>query len=150
MWCFFYYFTIIITINKFSRISDWSASNISLLVLAVVVPSCSSTYNFSFFVSYNAVWTMCNLLFVIILIKHKFVTRYVCYISVCMFFAYLESSIVAVFYFALTSEGSLNNLKLTALRTVAIGLTLKASFSSSMHIILTKPTESLPEGLSEK
>ena len=55
-----------------------------------------------------------------------------------------------MFYFALTSEGSLNNLKLTALRTVAIGLTLKASFSSSMHIILTKPTESLPEGLSEK
>ena len=93
---------------------------------------------------------MCNLLFVIILIKHKFVTRYVCYISVCMIFAYLESSIVAVFYFALTSEGSLNNLKLTALRTVAIGLTLKASFSSSMYIILTKPTESLPEGLSEK
>ena len=55
-----------------------------------------------------------------------------------------------MFYFALTSEGSLNNFKLTALRTVAIGLTLKAIFSSSMHIILTKPTESLPEGLSEK
>ena len=110
----------------------------------------SSTYNFGFFVSYNAVCTMCNLLFVIVLIKHKFVTRYVFYISVCMIFAYLESSIVAVFYFALTSEGSLNNLKLTALRTLAIGLTLKVSFSSSMHIILTKPTESLPEGLSEK
>ena len=93
---------------------------------------------------------MCNLLFVIILIKHNFVTRYVCYIRVCMIFAYLESSIVAVFYFALTSEGSLNNLKLTALRSVAIGLTLKVSFSSSMHIILTKPTESLSEGLSEK
>ena len=75
---------------------------------------------------------------------------HVFYISVCMFFAYLESSIVAMFYFALTSEGSLNNFKLTALRSVAIGLTLKASFSSSMHIILTKPTESLPEGLSEK
>ena len=55
---------------------------------------------------------MCNLLFVSILNKHKFVTRYVFYISVCMFSAYLESSIVAVFYFALTSEGSLNNLKL--------------------------------------
>ena len=51
------------------------------------------------------------LLFVIILIKHKFVTRYVCYISVCMIFAYLESSIVAVFYFALTSEGSLKQFK---------------------------------------
>ena len=74
------------TINKFSR--DWSASNISLLVLAVVVPLCYSTYNFGFFVSYNAVCTMCNLLFVIVLIKHKFVTRYVFYISVCMFFAY--------------------------------------------------------------
>ena len=125
------------------------ASNISLLVLAVVVPLCSSTYNFGFFVSFNAVYAICNLLFVIIF-KHKFVTRYVFYISVCIFFAYLESSIVAMFYFALTSEGSLNNFKLTALRTVAIGLTLKASFSSSMHIILTKPTESLPEGLSEK
>ncbi|CAH3178189.1 unnamed protein product, partial [Porites evermanni] len=46
---------------------------------------------------------------------------------------------------------SLDNLKLTALRTVAIGLTLKVSFSSSMHIIrkLSKPVESLFEGLSE-
>ncbi|CAH3149993.1 unnamed protein product [Porites lobata] len=46
---------------------------------------------------------------------------------------------------------SLDNLKLTALRTVAIGLTLKVSFSSSMHIVwkLNKPTESLFEGLSE-
>ena len=96
---------------------------------------------------------MCNLLFVIILNKHKFVTRYVFYISVCMIFAYLESSIVAVFYFVLSSEVSSNNLQLlTALRTVAIGLTLKVSFSSSMHIIrkLNKPVESLFEGLSEK
>ena len=132
--------------------SDWFASNISLLVSAVVVPLCTSTYNFGFFASYNAVCTMCNLLFVIILNKHKFVTRYVFYISVCMIFAYLESSIVAVFYFVLNSEGSLNNLKLTALRTLAIGLTLKVSFSSSMHIIrkLTMPAESLFEGLSEK
>ena len=36
---------------------------------------------------------------------------HVFYISVCMFFAYLESSIVAVFYFALTSEGSLKQFK---------------------------------------
>ena len=131
--------------------SDWFASNISLLVLAVVVPLCTSTYSFGFYASYNAVCTMCNLLFVIILNKHKFVTRYVFYISVCMIFAYLESSIVAVFYFVLNSEGSLNNLKLTALRTLAIGLTLKVSFSSSMHIIrkLNKPVESLFEGLSE-
>ena len=69
------HFTIIITINKFSRISDWFASNISLLGLAVVVSLYSSTYNFGFFVSYNAVYTICNLLFLIILIKHKFVTR---------------------------------------------------------------------------
>ena len=139
-----------INILKLIR-SDWFASNISLLVLAVVVPLCTSTYNFGFFACYNAVCTMCNLLFVIILNKHKFVTRYVFYISVCMIFAYLESSIVAVFYFVLNSQGSLNNLKLTALRTVAIGLTLKVSFSSSMHIIrkLNKPEESLFEGLSE-
>ena len=121
------YFTIIITVNKFSRISEWFASNIFLLDLAVVVPLFSSAYNFGFFVSYNAVYTICHLLYVIILIKHNFVTRYVFYISVCMIFAYLESSIVAVFYFALTSEGSLNNLKLTALRSVAIGVTLKVS-----------------------
>ena len=135
--------------------SGWFAANISLLVLAVVVPLCTSTYNFQvnfvFFASYNAVCTMCNLLFVIILNKHKFVKRYVFYISVCMIFAYPESSIVAVFYFVLNSEGSLNNLKLTALRTLAIGLTLKVSFSSSMHIIrkLNKLVESLFEGLSE-
>ena len=144
--------TWVVAINFLKLIrSDWFASNISLLVLAVVVPLCTSTYNFGFFASYNAVCTMCNLLFVIILNKHKFVTRYVFYISVCMIFAYLESSIVAVFYFVLNSEGSLNNLKLTALRTVAIGLTLKVSFSSSMHIIrkLNKPEESLSEGLSE-
>ena len=144
--------TWVVPINFLKLIrSDWFASNISLLVLAVVVPLCTSTYNFVFFASYNTVCTMCNLLFVIILNKHKFVTRYVFYISVCMIFAYLESSIVAVFYFVLNSEGSLNNLKLTALRTVAIGLTLKVSFSSSMHIIrkLNKPVESLFEGLSE-
>ena len=145
--------TWVVPINFLKLIrSDWFASNISLLVLAVVVPLCTSTYNFVAFASYNTVCTMCNLLFVIILNKHKFVTRYVFYISVCMIFAYLESSIVAVFYFVLNSEGSLNNLKLTALRTVAIGLTLKVSFSSSMHIIrkLTMPAESLFEGLSEK
>jgi len=91
-------------------------------------------------------------LFIAILDKHKFVTRYVFYISVCMVCAYIESDVVAVFYFALNSQGSLNNLKLTALRTVAIGLTLTISFSSSMHIIrkLTKPRESLFEGLGEK
>ena len=144
--------TWVVPINVLKLIrSDWFASNIFLLVLAVVVPLCTQTYNFGFFACYNAVCTMCTLLFVIILNKHKFVTRYAFYISVCMIFAYLESSIVALFYFVLNSEGSLNNLKLTALRTVAIGLTLKVSFSSSMHIIrkLNKPVESLFEGLSE-
>ena len=68
-----------------------------------------------------------------------------------MICAYVESDIVAVFYFMLNSEGSLINLKLTALRTVAIVLTLKLSFSTSMHIVrkLTKPQESLFEGLKE-
>ncbi|XP_068713037.1 uncharacterized protein [Montipora foliosa] len=95
--------------------------------------------------------TVCNGLFIIIFNKHKFVTRYVFYISVCMIFAYIESNVVAVFYFALNSQGFLNDLKLTALRTLAIGLTLTTSFSSSMHIIrkLLKPEESLFKSLSE-
>ncbi|XP_073248696.1 uncharacterized protein [Porites lutea] len=146
--------TWVVPINFLKLIrSDWFASNIFLLFLAVEVPLCTSTYYSGFFACYNAVCTMCNLLFLIILNKHKFVTRYVFYISVCMIFAYLESSIVAVFYFVLSSEVSSNNLQLlTTLRTVAIGLTLKVSFSSSMHIIrkLNKPVESLFEGLSEK
>ena len=145
--------TWVVPINFLKLIrSDWFASSISLLVLAVVVPFCTSLEYFGFFAPYNTVCTVCNMLFIIILNKHNFVTRYVFYISVCMISAYLQSSIVAVFYFILNSEGSLNNLKLTALRTVAIGLTLKLSFSSSMHIIrkLNKPAESLFEGLSEK
>ena len=143
----------VVPINYLKLIrSDWFASTNSLLVLAIVVPLCTSTYTFGFYATYNSVCTLCNLLFIIILNKHQFVTRYVFYISVCMICAYLESSIVAAFYFVLNSEGSLNNLKLTALCTLAIGLTLKVSFSSSMHIIrkLTMPAESLFEGLSEK
>ncbi|XP_068760362.1 uncharacterized protein [Montipora capricornis] len=130
---------------------DWFASNISLLVLGIVVPFCSSPRSFFYSATYDTVCTVCNGLFIIILNKHKFVTRYVFYISVCMIFAYLESNVVAVFYFTLNSQGSLNNLKLTALRTLAIGLTLSTSFSSSMHIIrkLVKPRESLFESLSE-
>ena len=101
---------------------------------------------------YNVTCTVCNFLVIIILNKHKVVTRYVFYISVSMICAYVESDIVAVFYFILNSQGSLNNLKLTALRTVALGLTLTLSFSSSMHIIrkLMKPQESVFEGLSER
>ncbi|XP_068730569.1 uncharacterized protein [Montipora capricornis] len=137
--------------------SDWFASNIYLVILGVVVPYCSFSNlvfdrRFGFFASYNVICTVCNVLFIIILNKHHLVTRYVFHISVCMIGAYLQSNIVAVFYFILNSEGSLNNIKLTTLRTVAIGLTLNLSFSSSMHIIrkLRKPRESLFEGLSEK
>ena len=66
--------------------------------------------------------------------------------------AYIESNIMAVVYFMMNSQGSLANLKLNALRTLAIGLTLTLSFNSSMHIIrkLAKPRESLFEGLAEK
>jgi len=69
-----------------------------------------------------------------------------------MICGYIESDIVAVFYFVMNSQGFLANLKLTALRAVAIGLTLTLSFNSSMHIIrkLAKPRESLFEGLGEK
>ena len=142
--------------------SDWFSSNMYLLVLCFVVPYCSLNQNslfvrfyigkFLYFMLYNVTCTVCNFLFIIILNKHKVVTRYVFYISVCMICAYVESDIVAVFYFILNSQGSLNNLKLTALRTVALGLTLTLSFSSSMHIIrkLMKPQESVFEGLSER
>ena len=143
--------------------SDWFSSNMYLLVLCFVVPYCSLNLQnplfvdfyiekFLYFMLYNVTCTVCNFLFIIILNKHKVVTRYVFYISVCMICAYAESDIVAVFYFILNSQGSLNNLKLTALRTVALGLTLNLSFSSSMHIIrkLMKPQESVFEGLSER
>ena len=153
--------TVSTNISKLIR-SDWFSSNMYLLVLCFVVPYCSLNQNslfvsfyigkFLYFMLYNVTCTVCNFLFIIILNKHKVVTRYVFYISVCMICAYVESDIVAVFYFILNSQGSLNNLKLTALRTVALGLTLTLSFSSSMHIIrkLMKPQESVFEGLSEK
>jgi len=131
-----------------------------LFILGVVVPYCSiamtdilSTFHFAYFATDNMVCTICNLLFIITLNKHKFVTRYVFYTDQCMYdFAYIESDIIAVFFSMLNSKGSLTNLRLTALRTVAIGLTLTLSFSSSMHIIrkLTKPRESLFDGLAEK
>ena len=142
--------------------SDWFSSNMYLLVLCFVVPYCSLNQNslfvsfyivkFLYFMLCNVICTVCNFLFIIILNKHKVVTRYVFYISVCVICAYVESDIVAVFYFILNSQGSLNNIKLTALRTVALGLTLTLSFSSSMHIIrkLMKPQESVFEGLSER
>ena len=162
IFCFFLYSrfacsTTWVVPTNFSKLirSEWFASNIYLLVLAVVVPYCSnsaSPSSFIYFAVYNTNCTVSNLLFIITVNKHRFVTRYVFYVSVCMISAYIESDIVAVFYYALNSQGSLNNLKLTALRTAAIGFTLTVSFSSCMHIIrkLTKPTDSLFEGLSER
>ena len=164
IFCFFMYsgfhsannWTVSTNFLKLIR-SDWFSSNMYLLVLCVIIPYCSHSdeflmRNFIFFTVYNLTYTVCNFFFIIILDRHKIVTRYVFYISVCMICAYVESDIVAVFYFILNSQGALNNLKLTALRTVALGLTLTLSFSSSMHIIrkLLKPQESLFEGLSEK
>ena len=145
--------------TKFSKLirNDWFASNIYLLVLSVVEPFCSlsGSVGIRYFVSfavYNSVNTVCNFLFLIILNKHKYVTRYVFYISVCMICAYIESDVVALFYFALNSQGSLQNVKLTAIRTAAVTLTLTVSFRTSMHIIrkLVKPRQSLFEGLSEQ
>ena len=146
--------------TKFSKLirNDWFASNIYLLVLGVVEPFCSLSGSVSIrhflvsFALYNSVNTVCNFLFLIILNKHKVVTRYVFYISVCMICAYIQSDVVALFYFALNSQGSLRNVKLTAIRTAAITLTLVVSFRTSMHIIrkLINPRESLFEGLSEQ
>ena len=146
--------------TNFSKLirNDWFASNIYLLVLGVVEPFCSLSgsvgirYFFVRLAFYNSINTLCNFLFLIILNKHKVVTRYVFYISVCMICAYIESDVVALFYFALNSQGSLQNVKLTAIRTAAITLTLIVSFRTSMHIIrkLINPRESLFEGLGEQ
>ena len=164
IFCFFIYskfncastWTVLTNVSKLIR-SDWFSSNMYLFVLCAIVPYCSVgpiSPQFLYFTVYNMMCTVSNFLFIIILNKHKVVTRYVYvfYISVCMICAYVESDIVAVFYFILNSQGSLNNLKLTALRTVALGLTLTLSFSSSMHIIriLMKPQESVFEGLGER
>ena len=167
IFCFFMYsrfscvstWTVSTNVSKLIR-SDWFSSNMYLLVLCFVVPYCSFSQSsflgmfpkFLYFMFYNVTCAVCNFLFIIILNKHRVVPRYVFYISVCMICAYVESDIVAVFYFILNSQGSLNNLKLTALRTVALGLTLTLSFSSSMHIIrkVMKPQESLFEGLGER
>ena len=155
--------TVSTNLSKVIR-SDWFSSNMYLLVLCVIIPYCTyrskkqiwnnshNDWQFFYFTVCNVMYTVCNFLFIIILNKHKVVTRYVFYISVCMICAYVESDIVAVFYFILNSQGSLNNLKLTVLRTGALSLTLTLSFSSSMHIIrkIMKPQESVFEGLSEK
>ena len=72
--------------TNFSKLirSDWFASNMYLLILGLVVPYCSlsmCSFTFAYFATYNMGCTICNLLFIIILNKHKFVTRYVFYIS---------------------------------------------------------------------
>lgn len=136
--------------------SDWFSSNVYLLLLAIIVPY-SQAYVTQpspafYFAANNFLCTVCNALFIMILNKHASVTRYTLFFSICMICAYVESDIVAVYYYALNSKGSLVDINLTALRTAAIGFTLKVSLSSSMHIIrkILKPQESLFEGLSEK
>ena len=155
--------TVSTNLSKVIR-SDWFSSNMYLLVLCVIIPYCTyrskkqiwnnshNDWQFFYFTVCNVMYTVSNFLFIIILNKHKVVTRYVFYISVCMICAYVESDIIAVFYFILNSQGYLNNINLSVLRTGALGLTLTLGFSSSMHIIrkLMKPQESVFEGLSEK
>ena len=82
--------------TKFSKLirNDWFASNIYLLMLGVVEPFCSLSGSvriryFVLFALYNSINTVCNFLFLIILNKHQYVTRYVLYISVCMICAYI-------------------------------------------------------------
>ena len=163
LFCFFLYsyfarkatWTVSTNYPKVIR-SDWFSSNIYLLVLGVIVPY-SQPHPQRFFCSLyfatnNVLCTVCNVLFIVILDKHKAVTRYILFLSVCVICAYIESDIVALVYYILNSTGSLVDVKLTALRTAAIGLTLGISFNSSMHIIrkLWKAQESLFEGLGEK
>ena len=136
--------------------SDWFSSNVYLLLLAIIVPYSQGYVTQPspalYFAANNFLCTVCNVLFIMILNKHASVTRYTLFFSICMICAYVESDIVAVYYYALNSKGSLVDINLTALRTAAIGFTLKVSLSSSMHIIrkILKPQESLFEGLSEK
>ena len=160
LFCFFFYsyfarkatWTVSTNYPKVIR-SDWFSSNIYLLVLALIVPySPHPQLTSLYFATNNVLCTVCNVLFIVILDKHKAVTRYILFLSVCVICAYIESDIVALVYYILNSTGSLVDVKLTALRTAAIGYTLSVSFNSSMHIIrkLWKPQESLFEGLSEK
>lgn len=163
LFCFFLYsyfarkatWTVSTNYPKVIR-SDWFSSNIYLLVLGVIVPYsqphpqrlvCSL-----YFATNNVLCTVCNVLFIVILDKHKAVKGYILFLIVCVICAYIESDIVALVYYIFNSTGSLVDVKLTALRTAAIGLTLGISFNSSMHIIrkLWKPQESLFEGLGEK
>ena len=162
LFCFFLYsyfackatWTVSTNYPKVIR-SDWFSSNIYLLVLALIIPfslDLQSVCSLQYFATNNVVCTMCNVLFIVIVDKHKAVTRYILFLSVCVICAYIESDIVALVYYILNSIGSLVDIKLTALLTAAISLTLTVSLNCSMHIIrkLWKPQESLFEGLSEK
>ena len=162
LFCFFLYsyyarkptWTVSTNYPKVIR-SDWFSSNIYLLVLALIIPFSlhpQSVCSLQYFATNNVLCTVCNVVFIVILDKHKAVTRYILFLSACVICAYLESDIVALVYYILNSTGSLVDIKLTALLTAAIGLTLSVSLNSSMHIIrkLWKPQESLFEGLSEK
>ena len=161
LFCFFLYsyfarkatWTVSTNFPKVIR-SDWFSSNIYLLVLAVIVPYSQPHPQFFslYFATNNVLCTVCNVLFIVILDKHKAVSRYILFLSACVICAYVESDIAALVYYILNSTDSLVDIKLTALLTAAIGLTLSVSLNSSMHIIrkLWKPQESLFEGLGEK
>ena len=162
LFCFFLYsyfarkatWTVSTNYPKVIR-SDWFSSNIYLLVLALIIPFSlhpESVSSLQYFATNNVLCTVCNVLFIVILDKHKAVSRYILFLSACVICAYVESDIAALVYYILNSTDSLVDIKLTALLTAAIGLTLSVSLNSSMHIIrkLWKPQESLFEGLGEK
>ena len=162
LFCFFLYsyfarkttWTVSTNYPKVIR-SDWFSSNIYLLVLALIIPFSlhpESVSSLQYFATNNVLCTVCNVLFIVILDKHKAVSPYILFLSACVICAYVESDIAALVYYILNSTDSLVDIKLTALLTAAIGLTLSVSLNSSMHIIrkLWKPQESLFEGLGEK
>ena len=163
LFCFFLYsyfarkatWTVSTNYPKVIR-SDWFSSNIYLLVLGVIVPYSQPDPQRCFcslyFATNNVLCTVCNVLFIVILDKHKAVTPYILFLSACVICAYVESDIAALVYYILNSTSSLVDVKLTALLTAAIGLTLSVSLNSSLHIIrkLWKQQESLFEGLGEK
>ena len=162
LFCFFLYsyfarkatWTVSTNYPKLIR-SDWFSSNIYLLVLALIIPFSlhpESVCSLQYFATNNVLCTVCNVLFILILDKHKTVTPYILFLSACVICAYVESDIAALVYYILNSTSSLVDVKLTALLTAAIGLTLSVSLNSSLHIIrkLWKQQESLFEGLGEK
>ena len=162
LFCFFLYsyfarkatWTVSTNYPKVIR-SDWFSSNIYLLVLALIIPFSlhpESVSSLQYFATNNVLCTVCNVLFIVVLDKHKAVSPYILFLSACVICAYVESDIAALVYYILNSTDSLVDIKLTALLTAAIGLTLSVSLNSSMHIIrkLWKPQESLFEGLGEK